>query len=78
MDAADVKGLQEYLKEVGDPRRDYGNRLHRFIEILVIALCSVIWQLSSTALTDSGGSRTSRRFGLASVPLAAIPGLLSL
>ena len=42
MDTADIKGLQEYLGSVDDPRRDYGNRLHRFIDILIIALCSVI------------------------------------
>jgi predicted transposase YbfD/YdcC len=38
----DVKGLTENLGRVTDPRRDYGNKRHKLIDILVIGLCSVV------------------------------------
>lgn len=38
----DIEKLKKALREVEDPRRDYGNLRHRLIDILVIGLCSVI------------------------------------
>ena len=37
-----IEKLKEKLTEVGDPRRQYGNLLHKLWEMLVIALLSVI------------------------------------
>ena len=38
----DIKRLKEWLENVPDPRRDYGNCRHKLIDIIVIALCSVL------------------------------------
>lgn len=38
----DVERLKEVLQGVRDPRRDYGNKRHKLVSILVIALCSEI------------------------------------
>lgn len=38
----DIKRLKEQLEKMPDPRRNYGNRRHKLIDIIVIALCSVI------------------------------------
>lgn len=38
----DIKRLKELMERVPDPRRDYGNCRHKLIDILIIALCSVI------------------------------------
>jgi len=38
----DIKRLKEQLEKMPDPRRDYGNRRHKLIDIIIIALCSVI------------------------------------
>ena len=38
----EIKRLKELIGRVPDPRRDYGNCRHKLIDILIIALCSVI------------------------------------
>lgn len=40
--SVDVEGLKEVLREVRDPRRDYGNKRHKLVSVLAIALCSEI------------------------------------
>ena len=39
-----IKKLQESVKEVKDPRRQWGNLRHKLEDILIIGLCSVICQ----------------------------------
>lgn len=40
----DIKKLQEGVKEITDPRRQWGNLRHKLEDILIIGLCSVICQ----------------------------------
>lgn len=40
----EIKKLQEKIKEVKDPRRQWGNLRHKLEDILIIGLCSVICQ----------------------------------
>jgi len=39
---ADIERMQTALSEVDDPRRQWGNKRHKLIDILVIGLCSAI------------------------------------
>ena len=38
----DIWKLKEKIAAVEDPRREWGNKLHRLEDILVIGLCSII------------------------------------
>lgn len=40
----DIKKLQAGVKEINDPRRQWGNLRHKLEDILIIGLCSVICQ----------------------------------
>jgi hypothetical protein len=42
MEKMDIRDLKEKLREIPDPRREWGNLRHKLADILVIALCSTI------------------------------------
>jgi predicted transposase YbfD/YdcC len=42
MEKMDIRDLKEKLREIPDPRREWGNLRHKLADILVIALCSTL------------------------------------